>query len=280
MSDTELDDSSDYGIRGLEKAAGYKEMVLADAPAPSEELDVDAAREIHKASHETPVVVDREFRDVRAGELRPETETVSAEDAARNLSNVREAERQALADQNRRDLQQALDQLHGQELQPVAADNGRTAAEAQPYQPELDPQAIAALDPEQQNALYAANQAQIAEADRQIQEFLQNPVVRERIEGEFNQVKAQVDQAKAGFEQATAELATQAQGVLTALPRTLQPFRPAVARRFAIHAAEPARAFSAVPATRTAGPTVSWSASRTTGTCGAAATGAQRRPVQ
>ena len=43
----------------------------------------------------------------------PETETVSAEDAARNLANVRERGTQALEDQQNRDLAEALDQLHG-----------------------------------------------------------------------------------------------------------------------------------------------------------------------
>ena len=71
---------------------------------------------------------------------------------------------------------------------------------------------------EQQNALYAANQAQLAEADRQIQEFLKNPEVRERIEGEFNQVRAEVDQGERAISgRPPPQLALEASGDATAL---------------------------------------------------------------
>ena len=76
------------------------------------------------------------------------------------------------------------------------------------------------MSPEEQNALYATSQAQIAEADRQIADFLQNPAVRERIEGEFNTVKTQaaaaVEQAKAAYQHVIAQNAAAGLAALNA----------------------------------------------------------------
>jgi hypothetical protein len=207
-------DEQKYGLEGIEASQNYVPMPLADAP-PQEDLALDATVENFIASREDPApIVEREFRDVQTGEPRPCNETLSAGDAARNVANVREQERLELDRARNEALNRELDDAT-QTLDALRAAEAPQPPQAQLEQ--LDPEAIAAMPLEQQNALYAANQAQLAEADRQIQQLLQDPVVRERIEGEFNQVRAQVDQAKAAYQQATVDLATQAQGVLTAL---------------------------------------------------------------
>ena len=69
MSDEQqLDDPSDYGIRGLEKAAGLSKMPLADAPRQEEELAPDAAKEVFIATRdEAAPIVERAFYDVESG---------------------------------------------------------------------------------------------------------------------------------------------------------------------------------------------------------------------
>jgi hypothetical protein len=142
MSDEQQLDDSDFGIRGLEKAAGFKEMVLADAP-PQEDLALDASVENFVASRDDPAPgVERAFFDVQTGEPRPSNETVSAEDAARNLSNVREAERRALEAELNRATQEAIDQLRAPEPQPVTLDAGHDEQQKPPIvetQPEQQP---------------------------------------------------------------------------------------------------------------------------------------------
>ena len=203
MSDTEQLDDSDYGIRGLEKAAGYKEMVLTDAPA-QEELAIDAAVENYVATHDdSRPIVEREFTNTGTGEKTPENQTVSAEDASRNLSNTRQAERQTLEEQGNRDLREALDQLRGQ----VAADEQSTGR-TEPQQPDWEVQA------ERDHATY---QQATAEIDKNIEALLSDPNIRSRLEHEFSSVRAEVDQAKGQYQAATAQLALEAQGMMTAL---------------------------------------------------------------
>lgn len=118
------------------------------------------------------------------GHKRPETETVSAEDAARNVANVREAERRAVEEQQNRDLAEALDQLR--DPTPVAADTGRT--EPQPdYTPQPDPEHVA-TDPN---------------LDPEIAAALQNPTVRAVLE----QVNQNVEQTTSAYQQQLANAA-------------------------------------------------------------------------
>jgi hypothetical protein len=200
MSDEQQLDDSDFGIRGTEKAAGFTKMPLADAP-PQEDLALDASVENFVASRDDPApAVERAFFDVQTGEPRPSNETVSAEDAARNVANVREAERQAVEEQQNRDLQEALDQLRAPEPQPVAVDEqvtGRT--EARPdYTPQPDHPEAVQMDPQ---------------IDPEIAAAFQNPKIRAVLE----QASQGVEQTKAQFQQATAALALEAQGMITAL---------------------------------------------------------------
>jgi hypothetical protein len=189
-----------YGREGIEASQGFTPMPLADAP-PQEDLALDASVENFVATRDDPApIVEREFRDVQSGQPRPSSETLSAEDAARNVANVRDAERRAAEEQQNRDLQEALDQLRAPEQQPVAVDEqvtGRT--EAQPdYTPQPDYPEAVQMDPQ---------------IDPEIAAAFQNPKIRAVLE----QASQGVEQTKAQFQQATAELATQAQGVLTAL---------------------------------------------------------------
>jgi hypothetical protein len=195
------------GRAGTEASQNYVPMPLADSP-PQEDLAPDAAAENFIATRDAPApIVEREFRDVQSGEKRPENETLRAEDAARNLSNTRTAEAKALADQNDRDLAEALDQLRGQELQPVAADE-RSTGRTEPQQPDWEVQA------ERDHATY---QQATAEIDKNIEALLSDPNIRSRLEHEFSSVRAEVDQAKGQYQAATAQLATEAQGLMTAL---------------------------------------------------------------
>jgi hypothetical protein len=210
-----------YGKEGVEQSQGYQNMLPADPVnkpdtlTPQDLADDDSAaqrRLSRPPEADFGELVDRPYQDVQSGRPTPENKVVSVEQAAHDLTSVRAAEKLELEKQHNSDLNEALDFLAQEQAAQRAAQTPHVE-----QQPQYDAEAIAAMDPEQQNAVYAANQAQLAEADRQIQQLLQDPVVRERIEGEFNQVKAQVDQAKAAYQQATADLATQAQGVLTAL---------------------------------------------------------------
>ena len=215
------------GRAGNEAAQGYEPMLSADPVnkpddaglTPQDLADDDSAAQRHLSrppGADFGELVDRPYLDVQSGRPTPENKVVSAEQAAHDLTSVRAAEKLELEKQHNSDLNEALDWL-AREQSALAAASAPQTEPPPDYQPELDPAAIAALPLEQQNALYEQNSARLAEADRQIQEVLKDPIIRERIETEFNQVRAEVNQAKAGYQQATAELATQAQGVLTAL---------------------------------------------------------------
>ena len=101
---------------------------------------------------------------------------------------------------------------------------------AQPAQPQPDPDL--SLQPEQADP--AQIQATIDEADKRVAEFLADPFVRERVEREFGQVQqqaaAQVEQAKATFQQATAQLAQEALATMAALVPEIQGMIPDQAR--------------------------------------------------
>jgi hypothetical protein len=200
MNDEQLDDS-DFGIRGIEKAAGFSPMPLADQEPPAEDLEINAATENFLATRDDPApIVEREYRDVQSGERRPENETLRAEDAARNLSNARAAESRALEEQHNRDLQEALDQLRAPEPQPVAVDEqvtGRT--ELQPeYQPQ--PEAVQATDPN---------------IDPELMRALQDPKIR----GILEQVNQGVQQTAAQYQQQLADASlTAATAFLASFP--------------------------------------------------------------
>jgi hypothetical protein len=170
-------DEQKYGLEGNEASQGFTPMPLADSP-PQEDLALDASVENFVASRDDPApIVGREFRDVQSGEKWPEYETLRAEDAARNLSNVREAERRALDEQQNRDLQEALDQLHA----PVDEQlTGRT--EAQPdFTPQPDAEAVQGVDPQIDPAIAAA---------------LENPTVRNLLQQASQEIE---QQSRRGF---------------------------------------------------------------------------------
>jgi hypothetical protein len=207
-----------YGKEGIEQAQGFTPLQHAVPDEPKEPaIDADSAIAKHLQRPAPPEPVHRDYFDVQSGEATPSNQTLEIDRASRDLSEIRKAERQELESARNAELNEALGWLaHEEEAMRLAT----TPQPAQPSQPELDPEAIAALPLEQQNALYAANQAQLAEADRQIQEFLKNPEVRERIEGEFNTVKtqaaAEVQQARAAYQHVIAQNAAAGLAALNA----------------------------------------------------------------
>ena len=215
-----------YGREGIEQAQGYEPMQMAvPDPDPEPAIDSDSAIAKHLQRPAPPEPIERTYNDVRTGEPRDGTETVEMDRAAEDLSKIRATERLELDKERNADLHEALDYLQQEQSVLAAAAAPQPAQpqqqEPQPdYQPQYTAEAIAAMSPEQQNALYAASQAQIAEADRQIADFLQNPAVRERIEGEFNTVKtqaaAEVQQARAAYQKVITQNATAGLAALNA----------------------------------------------------------------
>jgi hypothetical protein len=214
MSDEQQGEQK-YGLEGIEQSQGYSPLVHAVPDEPAEPaIDTDSASYRHLTRPAPPPPVERSYNDVNTGEPTPDNQTVELERSSRDLTAIREEER--------REVERARNEALNRELDDATATlDAIRAAEApqpqQPYQPELDPAAIAAMPYEQQLALGEANQAQLAEADKQIQALLQDPVVRERIETEFNQVRAQVDVAKQQYQAATEQLVLESQGIITAL---------------------------------------------------------------
>ena len=202
------DDDMKYGLDSVEEAQGFERMPLAspvDVPEPDHMSE-------HELSHlrrpEPPAPEVREYRSHGgAGDEIDSKFSVSAEQAAHDLGLARDSERQAREDAAAQDLRSALDQT-GQEQQPQPDD----------LQPEHAPD-HAQADP-------------YAEADRQITEMLKDPVVRERIQGEYDQIKQQaaaeakqeVERAHAlasavqnHYAQSTEKLVQEASGIIGAL---------------------------------------------------------------
>jgi hypothetical protein len=181
------------------------------------------------ASRDDPApIVEREFRDVQSGEKRPENETLRAEDAARNLSNAREAEQRAVEEQQHRDLAEALDQLR--DPTPVAAATGRT--EAQPdYTPQPDYPEAVQMDPQ---------------IDPEVAAALQNPKVRSLLDGVNQTIEATKSQyqeqvahagmtAVASFVSAFPELANLNADQLPGAIALINQTNPARAQEIATH---------------------------------------------
>ena len=219
---TEQVDEQKYGLEGIEQAAGYRPMQLAN-PDPPAEPGLTDEQLAHFNRPPPPEPIERSYNDVTSGERRPDNEIVELDRAARDISAARAAERLEIQKAENEELNRALDWLKNEEeTMRLAATPHVEQQPVQPAQPEQQPaltaEQLQALPPEEQ---YAAAQAQFAEADRQLQAALADPIVRERIETEFNAVRsqaaAQVEQMKAAFQQGVAGLATEAAGLVGAL---------------------------------------------------------------
>jgi hypothetical protein len=201
-------DNSDFGRPGLEKAAGYTPLQHA-VPDERKEPALTDEQLAHWNRPQQPPPVERSYNDVNTGEPTPDNQTVELERASRDISEIRAAERAALEQQRNADLQDALGWLE-REQQALADATTPRPVEQQAQEPQPD-----GLQPEQ--TPYEQATAQIDEADKAIQELLKDPLARSHIEAEFNQVRAEVDTAKAQYREATEQLALQAQSVITAL---------------------------------------------------------------
>jgi hypothetical protein len=186
MSDIE---DQKFGLAGNEQAQGYESMPVAH-PAPStDDLPTAAAdssnwlqTEDERRHHLRPAPPEpevREYRNVQTGESIPENQTVSAEQAAHDVGLARESERAAREQREQADLKFALDQLP-QDGQP-------------PQQPTHDQQPTPLDELQPETAEAEAARAEVdgawAKADAEITEFLKNPHIRERIQGEYDQIK-------------------------------------------------------------------------------------------
>jgi hypothetical protein len=183
-----------FGLAGNEQAQGYEPLSVAnpvDTPEPETMTE-------HELSHfnrpEPPAPIEREYQDVNTGEEIPANKTVSAEQAASDIQRVRDAERQAREAQSNRDLVDALNQTQPKlyEAQPAQTSE----------QTDIQPQAE---NFETMNSDAARSEVDAAwqKADEQITEFLKDPHIRERIQGEYDQIKTTAAaEAKAEVERA------------------------------------------------------------------------------
>jgi hypothetical protein len=197
MSEEQQLDNSDFGIRGIEKSAGYVEMPSA---APAEEkagdglLDTPADR--HLARQEMPEPEELFYQD-KTGEKLPDNLTIERERGADDLSALRRAKQAEYERQLNDETSAAVDAL-------------RQAVTEQPHQQQAQPDAQQPIDqPQPEELQYQQEQAAVAQADKAIEEVLRDPWVRQRIETEFNGVKAQaaaeVQQAQAAYTQAVTQ---------------------------------------------------------------------------
>jgi hypothetical protein len=117
------------GRASNEAAQGWSEMVSAD-PIPKEDpgLYLNDPSVKHLSRPEQPAEPEEREYYGADGKPTPEHQSVSPEQAARDLTNIRNTEREALQAERNRELDEAL-RTHeaGQPEQPGAADTGATA---------------------------------------------------------------------------------------------------------------------------------------------------------
>jgi hypothetical protein len=182
------------GRIGNEAAAGYTQM-----PGPAEqpdELDTESPTYKHLTRPEDPLFeVEREYHDPATGKPRDKYEAVPLERVADDLAAARRQERQDLEAERNRELDEAL----------RAHEAGREPQ--QPAHQDQQPTALDELQSETPEAEAARVEVDAAwqRADEQITEFLKDPHIRERIQGEYDQIKQQAAaEAKAEVERAHA----------------------------------------------------------------------------
>jgi hypothetical protein len=213
-------DEQKYGLEGIEQSQGYSPMPMAN-PDPEPALSDEQVAHFNRPAPPPPV--ERAYNDVQTGEPTPDNQTVEIERASRDISEIRAAERAALEQQRNADLNEALDHLGREEAaqraattpaQPEITSPPRLYEQPAEPQPALTAEQFGALDLEQQNAY-------VEQADRQLQSVLADPIIRERIESEFTQVRtqaaAEVEAARSGYGQATAALVTESVAMIAAL---------------------------------------------------------------
>ena len=153
---------------------------------------------------------------MKSGERVPEAQTGRAETRRGTFANTRLAELQTREAQQNRDLQEAR-----------VSDPRRGCRRRAVHRADC----IAAAGLGGTGGRDATYQQATAEIDKHIAELLGDPIIRGRVEHEFGQVRAgQVEQAKAAFQQATAQLAQEALATMAALVPEIQRMTPDQAR--------------------------------------------------
>jgi hypothetical protein len=186
----------DYGVRGVERGLGYEPMRPA---MPVNEAAPDAFETAEQAADFVNGRRDQQVRPVdpieylesggeRAGQPMPENQTVSAEQAAYDLSNYR----RGLGDQFSRAEDEAVRQLVDDLRNPRPVEQ-----QAQISQPEAQPE-----------------QQQQAGADDEVARALQNPKVLSAIQEYVGQTAAQANAVASYYVQATQQNASAAAAAL------------------------------------------------------------------
>jgi hypothetical protein len=203
MSDQQ--DEQKYGLEGIEQSQGYTPLVHAVPDEPAEPaIDPDSTLARHLQRPELPPPVHRDYFDVQTGEATPDNRTLKVERAASDIASARE--------QERLEVQRAANEALNRELDDATATLDAIKAAEAPQPVEQEPPPVDELQPEQQ-AFQPQPEAVTSGLDPEIAAAIQSPKVRNLLE----QASLQVEQAKVGYQQATEQLAIEAQGVMTAL---------------------------------------------------------------
>jgi hypothetical protein len=192
------------GREGNEAAQGWTQMVPAspvDIPEPESmtQAELDHFRRPVEADFPEPEV--RDYIDGATGEETPSNQSVTPEQAAHDLGNIRAQERAIREQQSNADLAEALDTLHGRE-QPA---QDQPPPESFEPQPELPPDTS-------------------AQDDAEIQRLLQNPVLRERVQKEYAQMSTMAEYTRQHYTNAAAQLSQHVDSLLITSFPELQPF--------------------------------------------------------
>jgi hypothetical protein len=196
MSEEQQLDNSDFGRPGIEKAQGYEPLPeatpAAETGSDTAPLGTDNSAFRHLSRQEMPEPEELFYQD-KAGEKLPDNLTIERSRAADDLSALRRAKQAEIERELNEATAAAVDDLRRQVQDPT----GQPQQQAQPdaHQP-ID-------QPQPDEIQYQQEQAAIAQADKAIEEVLRDPWVRQRVEAEFNGVKAQaaaeVEQAKSAY---------------------------------------------------------------------------------
>ena len=219
MSDERELDDSDFGLPGIEKAAGYTPLVTqtpVDVPEPDLQESDPSYRHLTRRD-DSQDAIERDYFD-GSGERRPEREVISPEQAAADLARTRTAEFEALEAEGNKQLSAALD---GQ------------APEQKPEPESIEPQPEHAPEPA------SAERASWDPVDQKIGQILDSdPAVAERIRSSYAQIvqelQAHVEQVRQVYAAATNQLSREIEIVTSALIPEIVGMSPEQAARGAL----------------------------------------------
>lgn len=192
-----IDTEQLYVREGNEAAQGYTPMPMADAPAVNEQDELNAAvSKYTEARPEEKPIVERAFLDSETGKPRPENETIDLEDAARQLTNARQAEADIAAEERKAAIKAGLDE-QAPTVPPAPA--SEAPAEAQAPVAEEQTQLIDNLEQLQPEAVPDNG------LDPEIAQALQSPKVRNLLESTARHVEDERTKFTAHANALTAE---------------------------------------------------------------------------